>query len=217
MLPIHVAETREQAFKDVEFGLLNWNNEYFHTTLGHPAFKLSDNTRELAERMTTFGAPVIGSPDDLLARIEQLQNVSGGFGCVLGLAHEWASPEATRKSYELIARYVMPEVQDLTSWVKRSGDWTRNNVGTLNAGRRSRDHQGDRREQGRRRPPAVDAGGGRARSLRRPERAETVAPRHCRAHRQSACARALAVAIEPARMAQASSPARSFERVQAAC
>jgi limonene 1,2-monooxygenase len=134
VLPIHVAETREQAFKDVEFGLLNWNNEYFHTTLGHPAFKLSDNTRELAERMTTFGAPVIGSPDDLLARIEQLQNVSGGFGCVLGLAHEWASPEATRKSYELIARYVMPEVQDLTSWVKRSGDWTRNNVGTLNAG-----------------------------------------------------------------------------------
>ena len=108
---VHVAETREQAFKDVEFGLLNWNNEYFHTTLGHPAFKLSDNTRELAERMTTFGAPVIGSPDDLLARIEQLQNVSGGFGCVLGLAHEWASPEATRKSYELIARYVMPEVQ----------------------------------------------------------------------------------------------------------
>ena len=63
-----------------------------------------------------------------------MQNVSGGFGCVLGLAHEWASPEATRKSYELIARYVMPEVQDLTSWVKRSGDWTRNNVGTLNAG-----------------------------------------------------------------------------------
>lgn len=134
VLPIHVAETKEQAFKDVEFGLLNWNNEYFHTTLGHPAFKLAHDTRELAEQMTSFGAPVIGSPKDLLDRIEQLQNVSGGFGCVLGLAHEWASPEATRKSYELIARYVMPEVQDLTSWVKRSGDWTRNNVGTLNAG-----------------------------------------------------------------------------------
>ncbi len=134
VLPMHIAETREQAFKDVEFGLLNWNNEYFHRTLGHPAFKESTNTRQLAEEMVSFGAPVIGTPDDLIARIKQLQDVSGGFGCVLGLAHEWASPENTLKSYELIARYVMPEVQDLTSWVRRSGDWTRTNASTLIAG-----------------------------------------------------------------------------------
>jgi limonene 1,2-monooxygenase len=134
VLPMHIAETKEQAYQEVEFGLLNWNNEYFHGTLAHPAFKPSNNTRELAEQMTTFGAPVIGTPDDLIARIRQLQEVSGGFGCVLGLAHEWASRENTRKSYELIARYVMPEVQDLTSWIKRSGDWTRGNTATLNAG-----------------------------------------------------------------------------------
>jgi limonene 1,2-monooxygenase len=133
VLPLHIAETRDQAYQDVEYGLLNWNNEYFHSTLGHPAFKESHNTRELAEQMTTFGAPVIGTPDDLIARIRQLQEVSGGFGCVLGLAHEWASTENTRRSYELIARYVMPEVQDLTSWIKRSNDWTRDNNATLNA------------------------------------------------------------------------------------
>src|SRR5881397_433113 len=34
VLPLHIAETREQAYKDVEYGLLNWNNEYFHGTLG---------------------------------------------------------------------------------------------------------------------------------------------------------------------------------------
>lgn len=134
VLPIHIAETRDQAFRDVEFGLLHWNNEYFNQTLGHPAFRISDNTRELAEQMVSFGAPVIGTADDLIARIRQLQEASGGFGCVLGLAHEWAPREATLKSYELIARYVMPEVQDLTSWIRRSGDWTRTNVGTLNAG-----------------------------------------------------------------------------------
>ena len=27
------------------------------------------------------------------------------------LAHEWASVEATHRSYELFARYVMPEIQ----------------------------------------------------------------------------------------------------------
>jgi limonene 1,2-monooxygenase len=133
VLPLHIAETREQAYEDVEYGLLNWNNEYFHGTLGHPAFKESHSTRELAEQMTTFGAPVIGTPDDLIARIRQLQDVSGGFGCVLGLTHEWASTENTRRSYELIARYVMPEVQDLTSWIKRSNQWTRDNSPTLNA------------------------------------------------------------------------------------
>ena len=133
VLPLHIAETREQAYKDVEYGLLNWNNDYFHGTLGHPAFKESHDTRALAEQMTTFGAPVIGTPDDLIARLAQLQEVSGGFGCVLGLAHEWASTENTRKSYELIARYVMPEVQDLTSWIRRSNAWTRSNSATLNA------------------------------------------------------------------------------------
>ena len=134
VLPWHIAETKEQAYRDVEFGLLNWNNEYFHGTLGHPAFQPATSTQELADRMTSFGAPVIGTPDDLLDRIRQLQEVSGGFGCVLSMAHEWASREATLKSYELIARYVMPQVQDLTSWIQRSGDWTRSNVAALNAG-----------------------------------------------------------------------------------
>ena len=40
-----------------------------------------------------------------------LQEQSGGFGTFLSLAHNAASPEATRKSYDLIARYVMPRFQ----------------------------------------------------------------------------------------------------------
>jgi hypothetical protein len=35
----------------------------------------------------------------------------GGFGGVLLLAHNWADWAATRKSYELMARYVHPHFQ----------------------------------------------------------------------------------------------------------
>ena len=46
------------------------------------------------------------------ATIERLQKQSnGGFGAYLMMAHEWANPEATKRSFELISRRVMPEFQ----------------------------------------------------------------------------------------------------------
>ena len=42
--------------------------------------------------------------------IRNLQEVTGGFGVVLGFAHDWASREATLRSWELFARYVVPEL-----------------------------------------------------------------------------------------------------------
>ena len=62
----------------------------------------------------TLGVPVsvIGTPDMAIAQIERLMKQSnGGFGAYLMLAHNWADPTATRKSYELIARHVMPQFQ----------------------------------------------------------------------------------------------------------
>ena len=40
--------------------------------------------------------------------IERLEKKSGGFGAFLQLAHNWADFEATKKSYELVARHVTP-------------------------------------------------------------------------------------------------------------
>ena len=41
------------------------------------------------------------------------------------------------RSYELMARYVMPQVQDSVSWVNRSQSWVRDNKETLVAGART--------------------------------------------------------------------------------
>ena len=58
--------------------------------------------------MIESGRAVIGTPDDAVALIERLEKKSGGFGAFLQLAHNWADFEATKKSYELMARYVTP-------------------------------------------------------------------------------------------------------------
>src|SRR5690606_21483129 len=57
-----------------------------------------------------FGA--IGTPDMVTAQIDRLWKQSnGGFGAYLMLAHNWANFDATRRSYELIARHVFPHFQ----------------------------------------------------------------------------------------------------------
>ena len=57
-----------------------------------------------------FGA--IGTPDMVDSQISRLWKQSnGGFGAYLMLAHNWANFDATRKSYDLIARNVFPRWQ----------------------------------------------------------------------------------------------------------
>ena len=65
--------------------------------------------------------------DDLVAQIERLQAQSGGFGTYLCMGHEWADTEATRHSYELIARYVAPRFQDSARTLTASRDWAAEN------------------------------------------------------------------------------------------
>ncbi len=130
VMPFHLAESREQAIADIEDGLLAWNNDYGVNTIGNPVNVHLDSGREVAERMISFGS-IIGTPDDAITSIKRLQEISGGFGCILTLGHEWASWERTMHSYELLARYVMPQFQDTLTWIDRSIEWSQENQGKL--------------------------------------------------------------------------------------
>ena len=55
------------------------------------------------------------------------QSIKGGFGGILFRAHEWASREATLRSYELFARYVMPRFQGSLDTIVGSNEWAREN------------------------------------------------------------------------------------------
>ena len=121
----HIAETREEARAQAGKGLMHWNNEYTVGTLmrpGAPVFKSPDD----AVDQTAFSdgaAAVIGTPDDFIAAIRKMVANSGGFGTVLGFAHDWANRENTLKSWDLVARYVIPEINGMLEGYRTSRQW----------------------------------------------------------------------------------------------
>jgi len=106
----HVAETREQARKDVEFGLKDFNR-YFSDVATFPIIP-PDITDDPANYMVNSGLACIGTPEDCVRHFERLWlGSNGGLGGILLLAHNWADWAATQHSYELMARYVHPHFQ----------------------------------------------------------------------------------------------------------
>lgn len=127
--PMHLADTREQAARDVAFGLPQWV-DYFRRVAALPlAPDGVDDAEGLVEVMNGTGLAVIGTPDDAIAQITRLQERSGGFGAYLLMGHEWADTAATRRSYELFARYVAPHFQGSAATLTASRDWAAANRG----------------------------------------------------------------------------------------
>jgi limonene 1,2-monooxygenase len=106
--PMHVAETREKARENVRFGLHKWI-AYFRDVAALPLVGEGDS--DPIDMMIESGMAVIGTPEDAIAQLERLQSQSGGFGCFLQMAHNWADWAETQRSYELIARHVAPKFQ----------------------------------------------------------------------------------------------------------
>src|SRR3954465_3268991 len=128
--PMHIAETEEQARKDVEFGLQDWL-DYFQKVAALGLAPESDDTADLVDAINGSGLAVVGTPDMAIAQIQGLVDQSGGFGTYLFMAHEWADREATLHSYELFARYVMPLFQGQPQSLVGSGDWAAANRPTF--------------------------------------------------------------------------------------
>lgn len=109
MFNFHLAPTRAQAQAEVEHGLLEWHNDYNVGTLMRPGLKALGTTGEAID-FYSEGAGLIGTPDELIERILEMQQVTGGFGVMMGFVNDWANPEATARSWDLVARHVMPEI-----------------------------------------------------------------------------------------------------------
>jgi limonene 1,2-monooxygenase len=110
VIPVHLAESRQEALDDCRMGAARWQREYFVRTLGRK-FPTDFPDGEVIDRMVGAGAWIVGTPDDLISAIEHFDEVTGGFGGLLVTTVEWTSREKVWKSYELIADYVMPRFQ----------------------------------------------------------------------------------------------------------
>jgi limonene 1,2-monooxygenase len=124
--PMHLAETREQAAADVEFGLAQWV-DYFQRVAALPLAPEATDTESLVDALNGTGFAVIGTPDDAVAQLRRLAEQSKGFGTYLLMAHEWADRPETLRSYELFSRYVIPEVTGHASTLAASRDWAAEN------------------------------------------------------------------------------------------
>lgn len=121
---MHVAETRDQALKNVEWGIERWA-KYFREIATFPIVP-SDITNA-AEYLVENKMAVIGSPNDAIEYLERLCAGAGEFGCLMQLAHNWADWDETKRSYELIARQVIPHFQGSNRLRQESYDYSYEN------------------------------------------------------------------------------------------
>ena len=80
----------------------------------------TDYIDEMIEFVNGNGLGVVGTPEMLVELLHRWQEQSGGFGTCMLLHHEWADPEATRRSHELLSRFVMPEFQGQAGSLRRA-------------------------------------------------------------------------------------------------
>jgi limonene 1,2-monooxygenase len=133
LLSWHIAETREKAIAEAREGLMRHHNQYIVGTLQRPGATAFKNPDEAIEK-TAFGASAaatIGTPDDLVARLKQVVETSGGFGTVVGFVHDWANPENTRRSWDMVARYVVPEINGYLAGLRESQHFVATNRGVF--------------------------------------------------------------------------------------
>ena len=122
LLNWHVAETREKAREQAKHGLMRWHNEYIVGTLQRPGAGPFASPDDAVDK-TAFvegSAATIGTPDDLVKMIKDVYDKSGGFGTVIGFVHDWANPEDTRRSWDMVARYVIPEINGYVTKLRES-------------------------------------------------------------------------------------------------
>lgn len=125
----HLAETRAKAREQAKEGLQRWHNEYTVGTLMRPGAVAFPTADAAVDEMAYAddAAAVIGTPDDLIEAIQKMVKLTGGFGTVIGFVHDWANPKDTSNSWDLVARYVMPEINGMLDSYRESRDHVVNN------------------------------------------------------------------------------------------
>ena len=131
---MHLAETREKAREQARKGAAGFLRDYTEGTNGRkPVF---DGPRDqVVDWMSDNGFWIVGTPDDCIEGINNLARESGGFGGFLVQTVDWAPRESILHSYELLARYVMPQFQGSVAGMEVSNQWAKDRVDVLMDGR----------------------------------------------------------------------------------
>jgi limonene 1,2-monooxygenase len=122
-LPIYVAETRKQAIDELRAGYQHWAYEYWGNLRGLDVNLPGVAPENAIEAAIDLGSVIAGSVEDCVAGIQRVREESGGFGTLLVYAQDWADPERTKRSYDLLARYVAPHFTGSADPLAESAHW----------------------------------------------------------------------------------------------
>jgi len=138
LVAMHLAETREQARKEAESGILGSLVGYIEGLTGRRLPYGADPALAVDQWTTAgfpgFGIATVGTPADAIETIERLTERTGGFGCALLLAHDCASWEAKKRSFALFAEEVIPALRGTNAPRFASKEWTGANSEVLLGG-----------------------------------------------------------------------------------
>jgi limonene 1,2-monooxygenase len=130
VLPVHLAESRAEALNDLRLGAGRFNQEYLGATLGRP-LEFDGPVEKVLDYLVETGEWIVGTPDDCIETIKRLDERSGGFGGFLvGFTQDLAPRDKVLRSYELMARYVMPHFQGSLAGLHVSNRWARTRADT---------------------------------------------------------------------------------------
>ena len=134
VLPVHLAETRKEARDQARMGAGRYLREYSEGTNGRkPIF--DGPLDKVIDFMADAGFWIVGTPDDCVEGIQRLAEQSGGFGGFMVQTIDWAPRDKMLQSYELLARYVMPQFQGTAASTAASNRWAAEHREELVAGR----------------------------------------------------------------------------------
>jgi limonene 1,2-monooxygenase len=138
--PMMLAETEEQAIREVRHGLEKWL--YYMTDVSGLLPKDADallpadigeasNVDATAQALIAAGFAVIGTPAQAIEKIQIMIEQTGGFGSMLIWDTDWSTPEAMHRSYELFAQEVIPAIRGSVRSLKENEAWVQAQHGEI--------------------------------------------------------------------------------------
>jgi len=129
VINFHVADTMADAKAEIKDGLRHWHNEYNHRTLMRPGSVAYDTADEAYAALAEGDeSPIIaGDPDYVAQRVKAMYDNAGGFGTVIGFIHDFCTPETNSRSWDMFARYVVPQLDGSLDGFNESNQFVKDN------------------------------------------------------------------------------------------
>jgi len=118
---VYVTDDKNQAMRDIREGVKRSYDYLFGLGLG----ALMKKDEAMADADLTFewmveNIPwIVGSPEDCIRQVRELEEAVGGFGTLLINCRDWVTTDRWNRSLELFARYVMPQFTKRENMVRR--------------------------------------------------------------------------------------------------